>query len=135
MQDNRPTVGSVFSGVGGFDLGLERAGWRVVWQVENNPVRQKILRRHWPDVDLRGDIETDTGGLSRVDLMCGGFPCQDLSVAGRREGLAGSRSSMFFRFAELLGSLRPSWCLIENVPGLLNSPTKGPQDGISPPRS
>ena len=77
MQDNRPTVGSCFSGIGGFDLGLERVGWRVMWQIEKNPFRQAILKRHWPDVEIRGDIETDTDGLPGVDLICGGFPCQD----------------------------------------------------------
>ena len=118
---NRPTVGSLFTGIGGFDLGLERAGWRVAWQVENNPFRKKILRRHWPHVELRDDIATDTDGLPPVDLICGGFPCQDLSVAGRRAGLAGERSALFFEFARLLGTLRPRWCLIENVPGLLSS--------------
>lgn len=117
----KPTVGSLFTGIGGFDLGLERAGWQVKWQVEKEPFRQKVLRRHWPDVELRSDIETDTDGLRRVDLICGGFPCQDLSVAGARAGLAGSRSSLFFRFAALLETLRPRWCLIENVPGLLSS--------------
>ena len=115
------TFGSLFSGIGGLDLGLERAGWEVRWQVENDAFRQKILARHWPGVERRGDIATDTDGLERVDLICGGFPCQDVSVAGRRAGLAGVRSSLFFQFARLLGALRPTWCLIENVHGLLNS--------------
>ncbi|MCE2494589.1 MAG: DNA (cytosine-5-)-methyltransferase [Alphaproteobacteria bacterium] len=117
----RPTVGSLFSGIGGFDLGLERAGWSVSWQVEIDPFRKKILGRHWPGVDHRNDITTDTSGLSRVDLVCGGFPCQDLSVAGRRAGLAGARSSLFFEFASVLESIQPRWCLIENVPGLLST--------------
>ena len=116
-----PTFGSLFSGIGGFDLGLGRAGWTPKWQVENNPFRRQILKRHWPDMELRNDIKTDTDGLERVDLVCGGFPCQDLSVAGKRAGLAGERSSLFFQFARILESLRPRWCLIENVPGLLSS--------------
>ena len=117
----KPTVGSLFSGIGGFDLGLERAGWEVRWQVENNPFRQKILKRHWPDVELRSDIITDTDGLERVDLVAGGFPCQDLSVAGNRAGLAGERSGLFFQFMRVVGTLQPRWVLIENVPGLLSS--------------
>ena len=117
----KPTVGSLFSGIGGFDLGLARAGWEVKWQVESNPFRQKILKQHWPDVELRSDIRTDTDGLERVDLICGGFPCQDLSVSGNRAGLAGERSGLFFQFTRILRTLRPRWCLIENVPGLLSS--------------
>ena len=132
------TVGSVFSGIGGFDLGLERAGMEVVWQVEINPFRRRILGRHWPDVERFEDVrdisyiaETDLrqqsdaaktrGDLSRVDLLCGGFPCQDLSVAGRRGGIRAERSGLFFEFARLAGELRPDWLLIENVPGLLSS--------------
>jgi DNA (cytosine-5)-methyltransferase 1 len=118
---NKPTVGSLFSGIGGFDLGLERAGWDVKWQVEHNPYRQKVLARHWPDVERRTDIRTDTNGLERVDLICGGFPCQDLSVAGKRAGLAGERSALFFDFARLVSTVKPRWVLVENVPGLLNS--------------
>ena len=102
-------------------MGLERAGWVCRWQVEKNPYRRAVLARHWPDVARRGDIETDTVGLERVDLICGGFPCQDLSVAGGRAGLAGERSSLFFEFARILLALKPKWCLIENVPGLLHS--------------
>ena len=115
------TVGSLFSGIGGFDLGLERAGWAVRWQVESNPFRRQELKRHWPQVELRNDIRTDTDGLERVDLICGGFPCQDLSVAGNRAGLAGERSGLFFQFARVVSELKPRWVLIENVPGLLSS--------------
>ena len=118
----KPTVGSLFSGIGGFDLGLERAGWRVIWQVENDDYRRGQLCRHWPDVELRNDIRTDTDGLPTPDLICGGFPCQDLSVAGARKGLAGERSGLFNEFVRVLATLRPRWVLIENVPGLLSSP-------------
>ena len=116
-----PTVGSLFSGIGGFDLGLERAGWRVIWQVEANPFRRRILKRHWPDVELRGDIATDTNGLARPDLICGGFPCQDVSVAGNRAGLDGERSGLWYEYLRVVRELRPAWVLIENVPGLLSS--------------
>lgn len=141
-------VGSLFSGIGGIDLGLERAGMRVVFQCEADPWRRAVLRSHWPDVpcweDVRevaceerdgrrrqlgsaglradagkGAVERDSG--AHVDLICGGFPCQDLSVAGRRAGLQGERSGLFFEFARIADALRPRWLLIENVPGLLSS--------------
>ena len=114
------TVGSLFSGIGGFDLGLERAGMTVIWQVENNPFRKKILKRHWPDVELRDDIRTDTDGLERPDVICGGFPCQDVSVAGGRQGLVGEQSGLWYEYIRLVRELRPTWVLIENVPGLLS---------------
>ena len=97
-----PTVGSLFSGIGGFDLGLELAGWRVIWQVETNPFRRRILKHYWPDVDLRGDIATDTNGLATPDLICGGFPCQDLSVAGNRAGLVGERSGLWHEYLRVV---------------------------------
>lgn len=124
-------VGSLFSGIGGIDLGLERAGMRVLWQCEANPYRREVLRSHWPDGPCAHrveDIGADTFPLptgveqsERIDLLCGGFPCQDLSVAGRRAGLAGARSSLFFEFARIADALRPTWLLVENVPGLLSS--------------
>ncbi len=125
-------VGSVFSGLGGFDLGLERAGMEVMWQVEIDSFRRRILKRHWPDVEQFEDVRKVGGHgteppsprkqqLGAVDLLCGGFPCQDLSVAGRRGGIHAERSGLFFEFARLAGELRPNWLLIENVPGLLSS--------------
>ena len=126
---NKPSVGSLFTGIGGFDLGLERAGWKVAWQVESNPFRQKVLRRHWPGTELRSDVRTDTDGLPRVDLICGGFPCQDLSVAGRRAGLDGERSGLFHEFVRVVRELGPTWVLVENVPGLLSS-NQGKDMGI-----
>ena len=118
----RPTVGSLFSGIGGFDLGLERAGWEVRWQVENDAFCNQILERHWPGVTRYDDITTvNTDRLTPIDLLCGGFPCQDISVAGRREGLAGERSSLFFEFARIAHALSPRWLLVENVAGLFSS--------------
>jgi DNA (cytosine-5)-methyltransferase 1 len=113
-------VGSLFSGIGGFDLGLERAGMRVLWQVENDKRCQRVLAHHWPEVERFEDVRTATG-LAPVDLVCGGFPCQDLSVAGRRAGLDGQRSGLWFEFQRVVSELRPEWVLIENVPGLLSS--------------
>ena len=115
-------VGSLFSGVGGFDLGLERAGMEIAWQVEIDPQSRSVLRHHWPNAELHKDVN-DVGrtNLAPVDLICGGFPCQDLSVAGKREGMAGQRSGLWWEFHRILGELTPRWCLIENVPGLLSS--------------
>jgi len=120
----RPTCGSLFAGIGGGDLGLERAGWDVVWQVELDPWRRKVLERHWPTALRWDDIRTmpylDDPGW-KVDLIIGGFPCQDLSVAGKRVGLKGERSGLFFDFMRVAAAIRPRWLIIENVPGLLSS--------------
>ncbi len=116
------TFGSVFTGIGGFDLALERAGMACSWQVEIEPHCCQVLRRHWPQVARWRDVR-DVGGtdLAAVDLLAGGFPCQDLSVAGRRAGLDGARSGLFYEFARLAAELRPSWVVVENVAGLLSS--------------
>ena len=114
-------VGSLFSGIGGFDLGLERAGMTVRWQVENEPYCQKVLAKHWPDVPRYGDIkEIDPNDLEPVDLICGGFPCQPVSLAGKRLAQADERWLWpeFFRFVRIL---RPRFVLVENVPGLLSA--------------
>jgi DNA (cytosine-5)-methyltransferase 1 len=90
--------------------------------VEIDPYRRQVLERHWPGVERHADITTtDPADLSPVDVLCGGFPCQDLSVAGTRAGLAGERSGLFFQFARFASVLRPRWILVENVPGLLSS--------------
>lgn len=114
-------VGSLFSGIGGFDLGLERNGFDIRWQCEIDTNAQTVLRRHWPDATLYDDVTTLGGDVERVDLICGGFPCQDLSVAGRRAGLAGERSGLFYEFMRIADECAPTWVLIENVPGLLSS--------------
>jgi len=137
-----PTFGSLFSGVGGMDLGLEWAGWECRWQVEIDDWRRQVLTRHWPEVpkwkDVRefcrdgsqpmegcgpapaGRARLQESNLS-IDLICAGVPCQDVSVAGRRAGLAGERTGLFFEFARILRELQPRWFLFENVPGLLSS--------------
>jgi DNA (cytosine-5)-methyltransferase 1 len=114
------TVGSLFSGIGGIDLGLERAGCEVRWQCEADDRCRELLAKRWPGVPCFDDVRTVTDAPA-VDVLCGGFPCQDVSVAGRRAGLAGERSGLFHEFARLLDSLAPTWVLIENVPGLLSS--------------
>jgi DNA (cytosine-5)-methyltransferase 1 len=114
------TVGSTFTGVGGADLGLERAGFSVAWQCELDEWKRSVLAAHWPNVPIHDDITT-LYDPTPVDLLIGGFPCQDLSVAGKRKGFNGERSVLAFEFLRLAESLRPRWLLLENVPGLLTS--------------
>lgn len=115
------TFGSLFAGVGGFDLGLERAGMVCRWQVELDPFAQKILAKHWPNVARYGDIkECGEHNLEPVDLICGGFPCQDISYAGKGAGLAGDRSGLWFEYARIIREMEPRYVLVENVAALLN---------------
>ena len=114
-------VGSLFSGIGGFDLGLERAGMEVRWQVERDEWCRNVLAKHWPDVKRYGDIHDLTGDeLEPVDLICGGFPCQPVSVAGQQKGTDDDRW-LWPEFKRLVGLLRPRYVLVENVPGLLTA--------------
>ena len=114
--------GSLFTGIGGFDLALDRCGMECAWQVEINKWRRKVLEKHWPDVERFEDVrEVGRHNLKPVDLICGGFPCQDLSVAGKRGGLKAERSGLFFEFARIVGELQPAWFIVENVFGLLSS--------------
>src|SRR4051794_23319310 len=149
------TVGSLFAGIGGFDLGLERAGMRTLWFCEQDPFCRRVLARHWPGVPCHPDVralvaDTERGGLMGaahvgrgngsavaarrpgrfgedaervagegrrdgalpvpvpyVDVLCGGFPCQDISLAGRGAGLAGERSGLWREFARLISDIRP----------------------------
>jgi DNA (cytosine-5)-methyltransferase 1 len=114
--------GSLFSGIGGFDAGFDAAGMSCAWQVEKDKAALGLLTRRWPNVIKYSDVkEIRDGQLAAVDVICGGFPCQDLSVAGRRAGLAGERSGLWFEFHRIIKSLKPRWAIIENVPGLLSS--------------
>jgi len=114
--------GSLFAGIGGFDLGLERAGMTCTWQVDNDHHCTEVLNKYWLDVQKYGEIKgVGRYNLETVDLICGGFPCQDVSVAGKRVGLAGKRSGLWFEFHRVLEELRPNLVIIENVPGLLSS--------------
>ena len=116
------TVGSMFSGIGGFDLGFERAGFRIAWCIEFDKAAQAVLRKRFPYAKIYGDIrEVDALELERVDVICGGFPCQDLSVAGKRAGLVGSRSGLFHDAIRIVRAIKPAIVLLENVPGLLSS--------------
>jgi DNA (cytosine-5)-methyltransferase 1 len=142
---------SLFSGVGGFEVGFDRAGIDTVLQVESDPWCRQVLARHYPNTprleDVR-DLDQEyatalcrrAAGLEGVgdrahaqyvrdrresergiDLVYGGFPCQDVSVAGRRGGLAGERSGLWFEFRRILSLLQPRWAIVENTPGLLSS--------------
>ena len=155
------TVGSLFAGIGGIELGLERTGYfKTIWQVENDEYATKILEKNWPEVRRYGDIRTigkgcyevadskedrwdsstqqemdeekdrrETGcGLDNccenelpyVDLICGGFPCQDISNAGKRAGIEGKRSGLWKEFLRIIRMVRPKYVLVENVAALAN---------------
>lgn len=119
-------VGSLFAGIGGFDLGLERAGFEITFQVEIDPYCQRVLAKHWPNVQRYGDIRAiDWATVPRVDLLCGGFPCQDLSFAGKRAGIDGERSGLWSEYVRAIRALRPRFILVENVPGLLTNEYMG----------
>jgi DNA (cytosine-5)-methyltransferase 1 len=115
---------SLFSGIGGFDLAFRRAGWECAGMCEIDKQSQSVLRRQFPDVPIYDDVHqigVNTHARNSVDLLVGGFPCQDVSIAGKRAGLAGKRSGLWSEFARIIAELAPQWVLIENVPGLLSS--------------
>lgn len=117
------TFGSLFAGIGGFDLGFERAGMSCSWQVEIDPYCQRVLAKHWPDVRRHGDVKTfppTDPEEWRVDVICGGFPCQDISYAGKQEGIDGERSGLWSEFARIVRVVRPRLVVVENVAALLD---------------
>jgi DNA (cytosine-5)-methyltransferase 1 len=120
------TFGSLFAGIGGIDLGFERAGMVCKWQVEINPYAQEVLAKHWPKVRRHDDVRTwpqfDT---ERVDIIAGGFPCQDISYAGKGAGLAGERSGLFYEVCRIVREMGPRIVVLENVAALL---TRGLDD-------
>jgi DNA (cytosine-5)-methyltransferase 1 len=122
------TAVSLFAGIGGFDLALERNGINVVAAVEIDKKARQVLANHFPNTTLFNDVCEVTGDdlrragfIPERGIITGGFPCQDLSIAGRRAGLAGTRSSLFWEIARLIDELQPRYVIIENVPGLLSS--------------
>lgn len=116
------TFGSLFAGIGGIDLGLERAGMVCKWQVEIDNNAQSILAKHWPNIVRYEDVrEVGKRNMEPVDLICGGFPCQDVSLAGKRAGLEGKRSTLWSEFFRIICEIKPKWVLAENVRGLFSS--------------
>jgi DNA (cytosine-5)-methyltransferase 1 len=114
-------VGSLFSGIGGFDLGFERAGFDITWQVEIDDYANRVLAKHWPHVARYRDVrECGAANLAPVDVICGGFPCQPHSLAGRRLASADERD-LWGEFARIIREIRPRWVVAENVSGLLSS--------------
>lgn len=126
---------SLFAGVGGFDLGFEHAGMTCVGQVEIDKHARAVLDRHWPDVPKHDDVTTarewadECGLVGAVDIVAGGFPCQDVSVAGKRAGLAGERTGLFWDALAFAAHVQAGWIVLENVPGLLSS-NKGRDFGV-----
>ena len=116
------TVGSLFSGVGLCDLGLAWAGFDHQWFCEIDPFCRAVLTRHWPDTPIYSDVSGLKGAeLPPVDVLCGGFPCQDVSSAGVRAGIKqGTRSGLWHEYARLIKEIRPKYAIIENVRGLLS---------------
>ena len=123
------TFGSLFAGVGGFDMGFEQAGWDCKFQVEWDKNCQQILNKHWPDVPKWLDVSDVNGAeIPPVDCIIFGSPCQDLSVAGKRAGLEGERSGLFHEAVRIIKEMRdatngtfPRWTVWENVAGALSS--------------
>lgn len=126
MPSSHPeiTVLDLFSGIGGLSLGLHWAGMRTVAFCEASLFARRVLARHWPGVPVYDDIRTLSGsrlrgdGVPRPDLLCGGFPCQDTSLAGQGAGIEGGRSGLWSHMARLVAECRPDWVVAENVPGL-----------------
>jgi DNA (cytosine-5)-methyltransferase 1 len=166
-MNDRLTVGSLYAGIGGFDLGFERAGMQVLWQCEQDRYCTAVLKKHWPNIPVHPDVRSlvansssartrrtqgDSGSTGKeavtqspevlqsdrtsstertksdsdttdmsvsvpyVDVLCGGFPCQDISVAGHGAGIEGERSGLWFEFSRLIGEIRPKYVVAENVP-------------------
>jgi DNA (cytosine-5)-methyltransferase 1 len=114
------TFGSLFAGIGGMDLGLERAGMECKWQVEIDDYASRVLAKHWPTVHREKDVrQCGAGNLENVDLIAAGFPCQDISYAGKGAGLKGERSGLFYEVARIVGEMGPRYVVLENVSALL----------------
>ncbi len=126
-DDDRLRVGSLFSGYGGLDLAVEEVfNARTVWFSEINEPVARVFAHHWPNVPNLGDITMiDWSQVEPVDILRGGFPCQDVSTVGKRAGLApGTRSGLWAHMATAIEVLQPKWVFIENVRGLLSAPAR-----------
>lgn len=114
------TVGSLFSGIGGFDLGFTRAGFDIAWQVELDPKKRAVLEHWWPSVERFTDITTlQESDLAAVDVVTAGFPCQEISTAGPRTGIAGPKSGLWAHVPRVLRAVGCRYALLENSPSLL----------------
>lgn len=109
----------LFSGIGGFSLGLERAGMQTVAFCEIEEYPRKVLKRHWPEVPIFEDVRKLNGTRIAADVICGGFPCQDISTSGHKIGIQGERSGLWGQYARIIGELRPKYAIVENVAALL----------------
>ena len=117
MKQSKLTHGSLFSGIGGFELGAEMAGIDTLWNCEIEKFQGEILKNKFPHAERFTDI-TKTTGLRYVDIISGGFPCQDISVAGKREGIKGKRSGLWSEMYRIIWEVRPKYVIIENSPAL-----------------
>lgn len=122
------TMASLFAGIGGFELGLAQAGVRTVASVEIDDAARGVLKHRFPEATLFTDVQEVTahdllaaGFNPERGILTAGFPCQDVSLAGKRAGLAGARTGLFWEIIRIAQDLKPRWFLLENVPGLLNS--------------
>ena len=118
----------LFSGIGGFSLGLERTGgFKTVAFCEIEEFPRRVLAKHWPNVPCFEDVRTLKGSdVEAIDVICGGFPCQDISTAGAQRGMDGTRSGLWSEIARLVGEIRPHYVIVENVPNLLGGPSGEP---------
>ncbi len=126
-------MGSLFSGCGMFDLAFRRAGFDIAWQCEIDATARAVLARHFPDVPRHNDVcEVGAHNLAPVHVVVGGFPCQDVSVAGKREGITGERSGLFYELVRVAVELRSRFLVWENVPGLFSAFTRtaDPPDAV-----
>jgi len=113
------TVGSLFAGIGGFDLAARWLGWRALWYSEIDPYASAVMKKRFPEAVNHGDVTQLRGSqVARVEVLCGGFPCQDISLAGKGAGIEGSRSGLWTHYARIIDEVRPSWVVIENVSAL-----------------
>lgn len=114
------SIGSLFSGIGGIELGLEMCGFdRVAWQCEIDPYARAVLEKHWPGTKRYEDIRSLDGSIERPTIICGGFPCQNISSAGKKEGITGTKSGLWSEYARIIRELRPRYVFVENVSAIV----------------
>lgn len=113
---DKPTVGSLFAGIGGFDIGFEAAGFQTAWQVEIDPTCRAVLQDRFPHARQHEDVRTCLPALTPVDVIVGGFPCQDVSSMGKQRGLAGARTGLFFDAMHIVSTLKPVFSYLKMSP-------------------